>query len=660
MIQFPTLQGLSNNAVTSIYQDHNGFMWFGTYDGLNQYNGYTFKAFRNIIVTISFLLIAYNKLQAQADLITDIPYRETTSLNGNWQYIIDPYETGFYDYRYKERRENDREAYWNSDVPDNKTDRKEHGYTDKYVLHVPGDWNHQYQKFLYYEGTVWYKKSFDFTKANTSDRIFLYFGAVNYRADVYLNGKKLGWHKGGFTPFDFEIPDSLLKAKGNFLVVKVDNKRGADEVPTLNTDWWNYGGITRNVDIVELPQTFIQDYFIQLKKPASGQAPKTKDAEVEGWIKLNGKQTEKIISIEIPELKFKHSFPVTEAKTNISFTIPALKLWSPENPKLYKVIISTATDRVEDKIGFRTIEAFGKKVLLNGKPIFMRGISVHEEIPQQMRRAYSKQDAAQLLGWAKQLGCNMVRLAHYPHDESMTRMADSLGILVWSEIPVYWTINFANREVFENAQTQLTENITRDHNRASIIIWSVGNETPVSAVRTDFMHNLITRAKELDNTRMISAALEVNYNSGKKLNLIDDPLGQYVDLVAFNEYLGWYGGLPSACRTANWSTPYNKPLFISETGAGALGGFHADSLTRWSEEYQQWYYREQVAMLQRMPDNFVGSSPWILADFRSPKRNNPIYQQGWNRKGLIDQNGKKKKAFYVLKNYYTEMKKIHH
>jgi len=117
--------------------------------------------------------------------------------------------------------------------------------------------------------------------------------------------------------------------------------------------------------------------------------------------------------------------------------------------------------------------------------------------------------------------------------------------------------------------------------------------------------------------------------------------------------------MPSSCRTANWGIPYDKPLFISETGAEALSGHHADSITRWSEEYQQWYYREQVAMLKRMPDNFVGISPWILTDFRSPKRNNPWFQEGWNNKGLIGHNGKKKKAFYVLQHYYQEIKSTH-
>jgi beta-glucuronidase len=584
----------------------------------------------------------------QTVLITGIPVRTTTPLNGTWQYIIDPYGTGFYDYRYQERKENDREAYWTTDEPLNKTDRKEHKFTDKYTLQVPGDWNSQSEKFLYYEGIVWYKKSFDFTKSNSANKVYLYFGAVNYEADVYLNGKKLGKHKGGFTPFNFEVPDSLLKSTGNYLVVKVDNTRHKDEVPTVNTDWWNYGGITRDVQLVEVPAAFIQDYSLHIKKGASLKT--LKNIPVEGWVQLNEWQSTKEVVVEIPELKVKKAFPVTGNKVALQFNLPAVQLWAPQTPKLYNVVIYAGTDRVNDKVGFRTIETVGKQVLLNGKPLFMRGICIHEEISQQIRRAYSKQDALQLLGQAKELGCNMVRLAHYPHNENMTRTADSLGILVWSEIPVYWTVDFSSTEVFEKARTQLTEMITRDHNRASIIIWSVGNETPVNPVRTNFMRNLISAARSLDSSRLISAALEVNYQPG--VNRVDDPLGEYVDLVSFNEYLGWYAGLPDKCRSANWEIVYNKPFFISETGAETLYGFHGDSLTRWSEEYQEWYYREQVAMFKRMPDNFAGLSPWILCDFRSPRRNNQTFQEGWNNKGLIDQKGRKKKAFAVLKEYY--------
>jgi beta-glucuronidase len=609
----------------------------------------------SVLVKLAFILFAWfsqTRCFAQQQLITNTASRAFISLNGNWQYIIDPYETGFYDYRYKERAENDPEAYWSSDKPATKTDRKEHGYTDKSVLRVPGDWNSQDPKFLYYEGTVWYKKNFDYKKSKPSDRVFLHFGGVNYRADVYLNGRKLGMHKGGFTPFNFEVPDSILKAKDNFLVVKADNKRAADEVPTLNTDWWNYGGITRDVELIELPAaSAIMDYAIGLKP-----GPVLSD-EISGWVALAGATDGENIIVEIPQLRVRYSFPVAGNRATVHFKLPAFEPWSPENPKCYRVILYSRSDRVEEKIGFRTIGVQGKKLLLNGKPIFLRGISLHEEIAQEERRAYSRKDANQLLGMAKELDCNMVRLAHYPHNENMTRAADSLGLLVWSEIPVYWTIDFSSPEVLEKAKRQLTEMITRDRNRASIIIWSVGNETPVSDARTYFLRKLLETAKAEDPSRLLSAALEVNYYSAKKMRSVDDPLGQWVDLIAFNEYLGWYSGGPKDCRDAQWATKYDKPLFISETGAEALGGYHADSLTLWSEEFQQWYYTEQIAMLKRMPENFTGISPWILIDFRSPRRNNPYYQEGWNNKGLIDQKGQKKKAFFVLKRYYEELKK---
>jgi beta-glucuronidase len=606
------------------------------------------KFMKKIIVFISIMV--HICCYAQSPLITNVYNRTIINLNGKWQYIVDPYETGFYDYRWKERNERDREAYWNSDVPDNKTDRKEHGYTDKNILNVPGDWNSQDTKFLYYEGTVWYKKSFDFKNVAADKKVFLYFGAVNYKCDVYLNGKKLGAHKGGFTPFNFEIPQDLLKEKENFLVVKVDNKRYADEIPTLNTDWWNYGGITRDVQLVLVPQNFIRDYSIQLSKTSLS----TKEKKIEGWIKFSAPVNENIL-LEIPGLKFKKEIAVSGDSAAFNFTLPALELWSYQRPKLYQIILTSKDDKVKDKIGFRTIEVQGSKILLNGKPIFLRGICIHEEIADQGRRAYSKADALQLLKQVKELNANMVRLAHYPHNENMVRMADSLGILVWSEIPVYWTIDFGNAEVLQKAKQQLNEMITRDRNRCSIIIWSVGNETPVTDARTNFMGNLAQTARQMDGYRIISAALETHTDNG--VITVDDPLGQYTDMVSVNEYLGWYGGLPNNCRNAQWKIKYDKPLFFSETGAEALGGYHADSLTRWSEEYQEWFYREQVEMMKRMPSNFSGLSPWILNDFRSPRRNNPTYQQGWNNKGLFDHNGKKKKAFYVLKSYYDEMKK---
>lgn len=608
-----------------------------------------------------FLLLTINCLffsQAQDNLITNTQGRETISLNGTWYYIIDPYDTGFYNYRFKERNEEDKGAYWNEPKLESKTEWTEHDYKEPNQINVPGDWNSQDRIFAYYEGSVWYQRDFDMPEMEPNEELYLYFGAVNYEAHVYLNGKKIGMHKGGFTPFNFKIPTEILKDTANYLVVRVDNRRHSEEIPTLNTDWWNYGGITRDVKLIVTPKQFIQQYHIQLDENQDiVSAQKKNRYQIKGWLKLNETVKDAAVTLEIPELKLEKEFLVSGDSLNLVFEVKKLDLWSTHDPKLYDVNLTIGNHTLKDKIGFRKIEVDGEKILLNGKQIFLRGISLHEEIPQDVRRAHSKKDAKQLFKWAQDLNANMVRLAHYPHNEYMPRVADSLGILLWTEIPVYWTINFGSKEVLKKAQTQLKEMISRDRNRASVIIWSVGNETPVSETRTEFMSTLVKDAKKLDPSRLVSAALEVGYSAG--VNYVDDPLGEFTDIVSLNEYLGWYTGLPDACRTAKWETKYKKPFFISETGAGAKGGFHDVKEMRFSEEYQEWYYKEQINMFKnRFPDNFAGLSPWILADFRSPRRNNPDFQEGWNRKGLIDNEGNKKLAFFVLKNYYQELKQI--
>ena len=596
-----------------------------------------------------FLMFSALLVEAQQAMI-NIPGRDLFTLNGKWNYIVDPYETGYYDYRYKPLDEspNPHAGFFLDQHQTNKSQLLEYDFDECPTLMVPGDWNSQDNKLLYYEGSIWYRRLFDYKKKDALDRVFVHFGAANYETDVYLNGQKLGKHIGGFTPFDYEIT-SLLKEEGNSLVVKVDNKRRRDGVPTLNTDWWNYGGITRDVDIVEVPETFIADYKIQLQK---GNAK-----VIEGMVRLNGPDKVQPVTIEIPEIKFSQTVTTDEnGKAIFSFPVKKLSLWSPENPKLYDVTIASTTNKVSERIGFRTIETRGTDILLNGKPMFLRGICIHEENPMRGGRAYSREDAQMLLGWAKELNCNYVRLAHYPHNENMVRVADEMGILVWEENPVYWTILWDNPDTYANAEQQLTDEITRDKNRASVIIWSMANETPVSEARTNFLKKLAAHARSLDNTRLISAALEVHGDNNPYDKIVEDPFAPYVDIVNFNEYVGWYDGLPEKCDHINWIIKYNKPVMISEFGAGALQGLHGDRLTRWTEEYQEDLYKRTIPMLSKIPQ-FRGMTPWILCDFRSPKRLLFNIQDGWNRKGLIGQNGTKKKAFYVLQDFYKQKEK---
>ena len=331
--------------------------------------------------------------------------------------------------------------------------------------------------------------------------------------------------------------------------------------------------------------------------------------------------------------------------------VEGLERWSTETPKLYKVILRAGQDSIEEKIGFRTIETRGTEILLNGKPIFLRGISVHAEAPYRTGRANTDKDAETLLGWAKELGCNFVRLAHYPHDESMLRAADRMGLLVWSENPVYWALEFDNPKVLAKAEQQLDEEIGTSRNHASIILWSMANETPNTEARTQFIETLAARARALDSTRLITAALLVRGEGHTKI--VDDALGSALDVIGVNEYIGWYEQHPETADSTEWRIDYQKPLIVSEFGGGAKAGLHGGDNDRWSEEYQANIYRHQFGMLNRIPQ-LRGMSPWLLMDFRSPNRPLAGIQDEFNRKGLISDQGQKKAAFFVLQKAYQE------
>ncbi|WP_411894619.1 glycoside hydrolase family 2 protein [Winogradskyella sp. A2] len=601
---------------------------------------------KTLLLVISIL--CFCSVFAQEKLMTNAFNREATSLNGYWNYIVDPYENGFYNYRY-EPFENQKNpvngAFFTNSKRKDKSDLIEYDFDKMDSLKVPGDWNSQKEKLFYYEGTLWYKKSFDYNKSNDTNRVFLYFGGSNYKTDVYFNGKKLGQHIGGFTPFQFEITE-LLKPKQNFVIIKVDNKRIKEGVPTLNTDWWNYGGLTRDIKLIETAETFINDYSIHLNQKNNQQ--------IEGEISLNGSnKINSQVTVEIPELGIKKKFKTDDSGTcKFNFITNRIEYWSPNSPKLYDVILSTNEDRITDNIGFRTIETKGPDILLNGENIFLKGISIHEENPINGGRSNSYEDAEQLLKWAKSLGCNYVRLAHYPHNEYMVRMADKMGILVWEEIPVYWTISWENENTYLNAQNQISEVIDRDKNRASVIIWSMANETPTSNLRTNFLTKLAKFTRNKDKTRLISAALEQqNYNDDPNTRTIADPFADVVDILSFNQYIGWYDGGIEKCKTINWKITHNKPVMISEFGAGAKYGLNGDKDDRWTEEYQEFLYQETLKMIDKI-EQLRGVSPWILVDFKSPRRVLPEIQDNFNRKGLISEKGEKKKAFFVLKNYY--------
>ncbi len=575
--------------------------------------------------------IPFNKQNLNSDTLIFTGGREAETLNGDWNFCVDLLDTGL------------RQKWFNL-KPETPEERTEPYDYDPYMgekVPVPSCWSMLKEKWYFFEGSAWYTRPLDLDDLPENERFFLRVGAAQYDCKVFLNGEFLGNHYGGSTPFNVELTGHVRTGR-NWLMLCVNNTRTLDRVPMRNTDWFNYGGIYRDVELYRTPKTLIADFFAYL-------VPDDCYDKIAVELQIDG-EDKGAVTVELEELGIIAEVPV-DVNGSGMLTIPAKpELWSPENPRLYKITASIGEDRIEDEIGFRQIEQIGTQVILNGKPVFLRGISVHED-DEYTGKVLLDEDLHQRFRHAKELNCNFMRLAHYPHDERAVKMADREGILLWEEIPVYWAIDFKNPNTLKDASNQLKELIKRDRNRASVIIWSVGNENPDTDERLSFMKNLVKTANEMDPTRLTSAACLVNHTK----NRIEDRLAQYINIIGINEYYGWYEeNFDDLIDFLDNSDP-GKPVVISETGADGYIGEGKLEKGFFSENYMAEVYRKQIATL-RQREFVKGISPWILYDFRVERRQN-MFQQGWNRKGLIASDKKTKKtAFKLLADFYAELK----
>lgn len=576
--------------------------------------------------------------------MSNVLQRQRISLDGDWNVIVDPYEMGYVGIL---EQRNDR-GFFRDHKPRHPGDRVEYDFDASPTLRVPGDWNTQHERLHYYEGTVWYRRIIagppEEQQRNPPGRVFVHVGAANHTSRVFLDGQELATHVGGFGPFAVEVTGRLSPG-AHSLVVQVDNRREKDRIPAMRSDWWNFGGLTRSIDLVFVPDTFLRHAWLTMSP----------DGRVVGGVEIDGPTAP--VRLRIPELDLDTAVEL-DAKGRFELDIEPER-WHPGAPRLYDVHWSCGDDRIDDRVGFRTVETVGERIVINGETTFLRGISMHAEALSGGRRSHGPDDAAALFDLAEELGVNFVRLAHYQHDEHMVREADRRGILTWCELPVYWGIAFDQPHVLENAHEQLDELITRDRCRASTIFWSMANETMPSPERNAFLASLAERARELDGTRLVSAAL-LTLPTADRDHLVDDPLGAIVDVVAINQYLGWYYGERALIPSTTWSTPFGKPVIFTEMGGGAKYANHGDDGQIWTEEFQAAIYEAQLVMVDanradagRGP--VAGLSPWILKDFRAPVRVLPGIQDGYNRKGLVSEEGEKKLAFDVLRSYYDEI-----
>ncbi|MEG9862670.1 MAG: glycoside hydrolase family 2 TIM barrel-domain containing protein [Parvularculales bacterium] len=566
----------------------------------------------------------YNLQNLNTETLIFIGGRTGQSLNGDWNFCVDLLDTGI---RQK----------WFAMSPIPQAERTEPWDYDPFegeTVSVPSCWQMLRERWYFFEGSAWYTRPFNY-ELGPDKRLFLRIGAAQYDCKVFLNGHFLGNHYGGSTPFCVELTGALTSGE-NWLMLCVNNRRTPHRVPMQNTDWFNYGGIYREVDLFETPATVIRDFFVYLT-----------DDGLRVEVAVDGPATE--AHLDIPALHLTATLPLTDGRAEVNLDAKP-DLWSPENPVLYDVTLTSGDDRVTDRVGFRRIERRGTKILLNGKPIFLRGISVHED-DETMGKVTSEDDIRRRFAHARELGCNFLRLAHYPHHELAAKIADEMGLMLWEEIPVYWAIDFTNPATRDDAENQLRELIRRDRNRASVIIWSIGNENPDTDARLDFMKGLANTARTEDPSRLTAAACLINHRT----LTIEDRLTAHIDVIGINEYYGWYEESFSDLEAIGANSNPDRPVVITEMGAD---GDHISGPETglFSLAYQAEVYRRQIDILKNL-DYVIGMSPWILYDFRVERRQG-IHQRGFNRKGLIAADKiTKKPAFHVLAAYYAERAK---
>jgi beta-glucuronidase len=552
--------------------------------------------------------------------------RKRIPLAGAWRITPDLYDEGL------------RQQWYlcAADDPSGWTRPRDYDEGGAEAVPVPSCWNLLKPEWKHFEGSMWYARAFTWPPMMHGERLALRVGAANYEARVFLNGRFVGAHRGGSTPFFADLTPAL-RAGANALMIQVENRRRADRVPMHHTDWFNYGGLYREVDLLVLPPTFI-------RRAEAALVPDGTLSRIRVSIGLSAPAAG-MAEVEIPALGLAAAVPI-EGGRGEAMLAARPEPWSVATPRLYDVVFRFGADRVQDRIGFREIRADGERLVLNGRKLTLRGISVHEDDAER-GKCTDEADLRRRFAHVRELGANFLRLAHSPHHERVAEIADAEGVLLWSEIPVYWAIDFANPETYADAENQLLELIGRDANRASVIAWGVGNENADTDARYRFMAALAEAARRADATRLVGAACLINRGEFA----IADRLAAHLDLIGLNEYFGWYEPDFAGLERLLANSHPGKPVLISETGADALAGHRGGIHELFTEDCQAEIYRRQLEIVGRAA--FVqGFCPWLLYDFRTERRQNR-FQHGWNRKGLIAEDKVTKKlAFEVLARHY--------
>jgi len=554
--------------------------------------------------------------------------RHTEWLDGPWDFVMDPENEGI-------------QAKWFERFP--------HDFRS---LYVPSCWNNELSLFDY-EGVAWYRKKIQLHK---TEHIRLIFHAVLGHSDVYLDGRHLGYHYGGYTPFDFVVPS--LEAGEHELIVRTDSTLDRLTIPTEHVDWFHYGGIIRSVELQRLPDLYIRQLKIDYKLADA-------DADISIHVKLSSLSQRAItttLSLSEGGIEFHSGLISVDAGQTIDYEVilrwTDVRLWNVGRPELYTIQAHTGFDDKAERIGFRKIETKDHRILINGSPIFLKGVNRHEEHPE-WGFAFPPKLMSKDLDIILELGCNTVRGSHYPQSPYWLDLLDEQGILFWSEIPM-WGAFLPNDTVKEplfqeRALSMIEEMINLHFHHPSVIFWSVHNEIDSRTQDAyEMTERLVSLARRLDASRLITYAT---------MHPLEDVLLPLFDVIGINKYYGWYEGDTSSFkdmlqqfheRAASMGAG-DRPILMTEFGGAGIFGDVGWEPRLFSEDYQARIITEALSIFKDDP-KIGGTYIWQFADVRGDLNSESKHfrdrARSFNNKGLVNEYRKPKQSYRDVRRIY--------
>lgn len=518
----------------------------------------------------------------------------------------------------------------------------------------------------YDRGSYWYARSFETPRQPLAGgRVYVEILAAGQQATVYVNGKKVIYHEGGYSIFRADITDLCREDEENLLVVNCSNEY-KDSVYPQSADFTFYGGLYRGVNLISVPNAhFDLDYY-----GGSGLMATPKPCECGGAV------FELKSFVTNPDENFTVLYSISDAEgkevasgtrpfddTAITLYVPGVKLWEIDAPYLYTVTATLqrrneAYDQVSCKAGVRSFSCDPNKgFIINGVETPLRGVSRHQD---QLYKgnALTKEEHYMDARLIKELGANTIRLAHYQHSQDFYDACDEMGFVVWAEIPFISVFN-KDPEAHQNCISQMKELITQNYNHPSICFWGVSNEILIGGISEKLIENhkeLNALCHEMDPTRLTTIA-------HVSMTPVESPMHHLTDVVSYNHYFGWYGGKME--DNGPWFDNFHKVhpdicVGVSEYGCEGVITNHGPNpaCKDYSEEYQALYHEHMAKVLDERP--WIWSSHvWNMFDFGCAARNEGGVA-GRNNKGLMTMDRKTKKdAYFIYQAYWTKAPMVH-